>query len=388
MKPLCFVVFGDDWGAHPSSVQHLFRRIAQTSKTLWVNTLGLRPPRIDRADAARVLRKIRTWGNARTNVSNTNEFKGLDLHVIAPPMVPWMRPDVLRQVNRVSVRAMIQRATTKLGMHNPVVVTTVPNGVDGAGIAGSDTLVYYCVDDFTAWPGVDHQAAQTLEYELLNRCNLVVATSDRLVETRRCSHGPTELLAHGVDVSHLGRASDTSTVALEGIKRNKPVLGYLGLLDARLDVDLVVAVARARPDWDVVLVGPSDATPDARLSLPNIRRVGAVAYERVPEALAAFDVAMLPYVRNELTRSINPLKLREYLASGKPVVATSLPEVARFSPEIHVADDVHTFVAAVEQCLTGPRDRREARSALLASESWDARAKRFYSLCERAHNKS
>jgi glycosyltransferase involved in cell wall biosynthesis len=381
-----FIVFGDDWGAHPSSVQHLFRRVARDHRTVWVNTLGLRPPRLDRADAARVVRKLTAIakGSAKPPADDTRD-RDLDLHVVSPPMVPWMRPSPLRALNRASVRRSVEALTSRLGVRDPIVLTTVPNGVDGRGLAGARTLVYYCVDDFTNWPGVDARAAGLLEDELLTHADLVVATSAHLAATRRSRRGPTELLPHGVDVAHFGRASEASTTPLDGVRRGRPVLGYLGLLDARLDVELITAVAKRRPEWDVVFIGPHDATPDPRLALPNVRRFGAVPYAKLPEALAAFDVALLPYVRNELTRAINPLKLREYLASGRAIVATSLPEVARYAPEVHIADTPDDFIAAVERALAAPADRRAARAATLADDSWDARARRLLDLTLAAH---
>ena len=378
-----FIVFGDDWGAHPSSVQHLFKRLARTHRTLWVNTLGLRPPRLDRRDAARVVRKLRAMlgPRAEASASGPTADRDLDLHVVAPPMLPWMRPAPLRLVNRESVRLLVGREASRLGMRDPIVVTTVPNGVDGRGLAGSRCLVYYCVDDFTNWPGVDRVAASDLERELLSVCDAVLATSQNLADTRRPLHGEATLLPHGVDVEHLARACDPSTPTLPGVRRGRPVLGYLGLVDARLDVELVMGVARARPDWDLVFVGPTDTAPDPRLRGDNVRFVGAVPYERLPEAMASFDVALLPYVRSELTRSINPLKLREYLASGRPIVATSLPEVARYAPEVRLADTAEETIAAVEAALAGPSDRRADRVALLAGETWDDRARTFLDRC-------
>ncbi len=388
MAPPSFVVFGDDWGAHPSSVQHLFRRIARAHRTVWVNTVGLRPPRLDRADAARVVRKLKNIARgAAKGPPDAQHTESLDLHVVSPPMVPFMRPSPVRALNRAAVRSAVEDLAKRLDLRDPVVLTTVPNGVDGAGLAGSRTLVYYCVDDFTHWPGVDALAAATMEGELLAAAHLVVATSAHLAATRRCARGPTELLPHGVDVDHLARASDPATAPLEGVRRGRPVLGYLGLLDARLDVELVTAVARARPDWDVVFIGPSDGAPDPRLAMPNVRILPAVPYAKLPEALAAFDVAVLPYLRNELTRSINPLKLREYLASARPVVATSLPEVKRFEPDLMVADTRDDFIAAVERALGDTRDRRAERRALLADDTWDARAERLLALCLSAHTR-
>ncbi len=383
MSPRSFVVFGDDWGAHPSSVQHLFRRVARTHRTVWVNTLGLRPPRLDRNDAARVLRKLRRWGRTDTSAV-TDPAAGLDLHVVSPPMSPWAGPSVLRAFNRVSMRAAVEEALRRLGVRAPVVLTTVPNGVEGAGVGGSQAIVYYCVDDFTNWPGVDADVARRMEAELLEVAAGVIATSANLAATRRPRRGVTEVLPHGVDVAHFARASDPDTVAFPGVKRGRPVLGYLGLLDERMDVDLIARAAKRRPDWDFVFVGPTDRAPDPRLSRDNVRLLPAVPYDALPSVLAAFDVALLPYARNELTRSINPLKLREYLASGRPVVATSLPEVAACAPEVRLADDVDAFEREVDEALRGPRDRRAARAAMLAGEDWDLRAKTFLAMIERA----
>jgi glycosyltransferase involved in cell wall biosynthesis len=305
----------------------------------------------------------------------------LDLHALAPPMVPWMRPRALRALNRASVRNALVHCAAALGIERPVLVVTVPNAVDAAGALNERLLVYYCVDDFTLWPGVDRRAAEALEAELLERADIVVATSDRLAETRGRAGKPTYVLQHGVDVAHLARASSPETTPLPGIRRGRPVLGYLGLIDARTDAALLAAVARARRDWDVVLVGPVDRVPTALRAEPNVPTISAVPYARVPEALAAFDVAILPYARNDLTAAINPLKLREYLASGRPVVATPLPEVARFAPHVRLAGDAASFVREVEAALAGPRDLRAVREALLRDESWEAWAACFLGWC-------
>lgn len=373
-----FIVFGDDWGGHPSSVQHLFRRIARAHPTLWVNTVGLRPPRLDRNDASRVVRKVRRWFDPPAGQGDRSSAdEGLDLHVVSPPMSPWAGAPALRALNRLSMRVAVERAASRLGMRAPVVVTTVPNGVDGSGLAGSQALIYYCVDDFTNWPGVDAALAREMERELLEVAAGVIATSARLAETRRARRGETTILPHGVDVKHFARASDPVTTPRVGLKRGRPLLGYIGLVDERMDVDLVARAAKRRPDWDFVFVGPTDRAPDRRFERDNVRLLPAVPYAELPSVLAAFDVALLPYARNELTRSINPLKLREYLASGRPVVSTSLPEVRAYAPEVLLADDPEAFEAAVESALAGPRDRRAQRASLLAGEDWDDRAERF-----------
>src|SRR4051812_15423211 len=154
VNPPPFVVFADDWGTHPSSCQHIFRRVAREHRTLWVNTVGLRPPRLTTDDAARVVRKVQRWVRPPASSASgeaSNADAGLDLYVLAPPMVPWMRPEPVRALNRASVRRALRASAAKLGLERPVLVATVPNGIDAAGALGERTLVYYCVDDFTNW---------------------------------------------------------------------------------------------------------------------------------------------------------------------------------------------------------------------------------------------
>lgn len=349
-----------------------------------MNTIGLRPPRPNADDARRALRKVDSWLSPHHPVSPSSSqpsAASLDLHVATPPMIPWMRPRLAREVNRRSVARTLRREGERLGIHRPVLVVTVPNGIDARAVLAERTLVYYCVDDFTNWPGIDGVAADQLENELLAHADVVIATSENLAKTRTRAGLRTHVLPHGVDLTHLSKASDPETPMLDGVRRGRPVLGYLGLIDARTDYELLAGIARARRDWDIVLVGPIDQVPSGLRAEANIRAIPGVPYARVPEALASFDVAILPYARNALTDSINPLKLREYLASGRPVVSTGLPEVARFVPHVRIANNVVEFVRESAAALDGPRDQRDSRRALLASESWEARAARFLELC-------
>jgi glycosyltransferase involved in cell wall biosynthesis len=388
-----FVVFADDWGEHPSSCQHLFRRVAQRHRTVWVNTLGLRAPRLSVDDLRRGARKVRRWFETSrdtaeaANDSNANASPS-HVHVIAPPMLPWSRPSALRAVQRIALRHALAAAKEKFALDRPVIVTTLPNAVDALGVIGERRVVYYCVDDFTLWPGVDAIAARTMEEELLARADVVITTSEALRRSRTRGSNVPHSLPHGVDVDHLATASDPATDPWPGIRNGRPVLGYLGLIDERTDASLVAQIARSRPDWDIALVGPVDRVPDLLRRVSNIRLVPAVRYEQVPRVLAAFDVAILPYARNELTRAINPLKLREYLASGRPVVATPLPEVAAYSDVVHLASNAETFVAACAFAIDGPRDLRAERLPRLRNESWDARAEAFLSMCLSANDRN
>jgi glycosyltransferase involved in cell wall biosynthesis len=164
------------------------------------------------------------------------------------------------------------------------------------------------------------------------------------------------------------------------------VIGFAGnFLSNKVDFALLEAVARARPDWTMLLVGPS--RPDTadeleRLAgLANVRRVGGVPYEEMPRTVAAFDVGLIPYLENDYTRSCSPLKLFEYLAAGKPVVATGLPELRGFEPHVVVAEGVDGTLAAIDAALTMLDASRAAeRCALAARNTWETRAEHLLGL--------
>jgi glycosyltransferase involved in cell wall biosynthesis len=169
--------------------------------------------------------------------------------------------------------------------------------------------------------------------------------------------------------------SDRTPIAEELRALPKPVLGFTGLLADWVDLDLIAKLARLQPDWSIVLIGRSDVDLKIFEGLSNVHVLGHRPYQRLPEFLRGFDVALLPFVNNELTVNANPLKLREYLAAGLPVVASPIPEVARYASLVALANTAEEYRSEIQGMLargdTGPL---AARSAKMAAESWDAKA--------------
>src|SRR5262249_34937376 len=186
----------------------------------------------------------------------------------------------------------------------------------------------------------------------------------------RTHHAP-----HGVDHAHFARALDPALpVAQEVAGLQGPVLAVVGLLDWRIDTALLSALADRRPDWTLALVGPALADLRALAARPNVHLLGRLPYARLPSLLEGCAVGLIPCVGDEHTRHIDPVKLREYLSAGLPVVATALPEVTAIDPSCRIVRGVDELVGAVEAALRdgGPEARRR-RSRAMASETWDAR---------------
>jgi UDP-galactopyranose mutase len=188
-----------------------------------------------------------------------------------------------------------------------------------------------------------------------------------------------------VDVAHFNRARMAQRDPHDQAVIPHPRLGYFGVIDERMDLDLLTGVAAARPDWQLVMVGPVvKIDPAALPRAANIHYLGSKTYEQLPSYIAGWDVALLPFARNDATRFISPTKTPEYLAAGKPVVSTSIRDVVRpygIRGMARIADTTPEFVAAVQGALeSNPAERIREIDAFLARTSWDATWSRMYHL--------
>jgi hypothetical protein len=211
-----------------------------------------------------------------------------------------------------------------------------------------------------------------LEERLLRRADLVVVSSERLLEAKRALHPGAVLVRHGVDHAHFARALDPALRVPDDLAAlPRPVIGFFGLLADWIDLALVRRVADAYPHASVVLLGKVVTSTAALDGARNVHLLGRRAYRDLPAYCRGFDVAITPFVRNDLALAANPLKAREYVAAGLPNVCTDLPEL-RAVPGCTVARDAEEFVAEVGKALRdgGPDP---ARSALVRSEGWEAR---------------
>lgn len=386
-----YVVFADDWGRHPSSCQHIFRRITPQAEVLWVNTVGLRTPRLSLYDLRRSWEILSGWlipkkrtAPAGPNVDSAPKPGAGETFpaptVVRPVMLPFFHWKWAERVNQTLISRSVRKALKTFAPGKPKVLVSALPIIPGLfRESGWARKVYYCVDDFTTWPGVSGDTMQRLEQALLPHCDVVIATSVGLMETRGPKAPRAHLLTHGVDANHFGKASKKEPHALV---RNlpKPVLGMFGSFDQRVDGALLIELARRHPEGTVVAIGPVDRDLGEFASDPNIRFPGAVPYAELPACIAGFDILILPYVVDASTDKINPLKLKEYLATGKPVVTSPLPEARRLGAYCHVAEK-HAFAGAVAEALKEAghpsADRAEALASFLNRESWESKAEEF-----------
>jgi UDP-galactopyranose mutase len=248
--------------------------------------------------------------------------------------------------------------------------------------------VYDCMDELSGFTGAS-PIIRLREAELFETVDVVFTGGQSLYESKRRLHPNVHAFPSSVDVQHFAQARELLDEPADQVDIPRPRLGFFGVLDERLDRDLLDGVAAARPDWQIVMVGPVVKIEPA--SLPrraNIHYLGAKDYSELPAYLSGWDVALLPFARNDSTRFISPTKTPEYLAAGCPVVSTSIRDVVRPYGEmrlVRIADTVDTFVSAAESAMGEDRDALLTRvDTFLDGNSWDATWDRMLTVIESA----
>ncbi len=237
------------------------------------------------------------------------------------------------------------------------------------------TIVYDCMDELSAFRGAP-AILGAMEAELMSRASLVLTGGQSLFEAKRHQHDNIHPLPSSVDVAHFAQARRVAIDPPDQAGIPHPRLGFFGVIDERMDLELIDSVAAARPDWHLVLIGPVVKIDPALLpQRPNIHYLGSKDYTALPHYLAGWDVATLPFARNEATRFISPTKTPEYMAAGVPVVSTSICDVVRPYGQlglVRIADEGPAFVEACAAAMAEDASERVANSdAFLRHTSWD-----------------
>ncbi len=362
------------WQGHHELASRL---AASGDRVLFVENIGLRAPRW--ADRGRVTARLRGWSSG---VAGGGPRQVADrLWVSSPLLLPPFGPRAQRAVNRRALIPAVARAARRIGLRDPIVWTYLPTDTARDLIAAlrspGSPVVYSCLADFAALSSAAVAVAGA-ERRLLAECDLVFAQA-ALME--RCRRHAEHVVAYEPAVStELFDPARRLPAPRALADLPGPVIGYAGGLHRHVDVDLVARLARERPGWTWVLVGPRQAPLAGLERLANVRLVGALAHRELPAAIAAFDACIVPYALSAYTATVSPTKIGEYLAMGKPVVSTPIPyavDLERVAGGAVTTAGPHPeeFLAALERALVRAREADTvARCRALAAErSWTRR---------------
>jgi glycosyltransferase involved in cell wall biosynthesis len=358
------------------------RGIARHRRVLVVNSIGLRMPLPGRSThvTRRILRKLRSVAKlVRRPLPDLPQY-----YVMSPLPLPFYRSRWLRTLGAVLVRAQVRAVCLALGMRAPVIVTTLPTACDVVRPMRRRCLVFNRSDRHSEFPESDRATIERLERELLRGADHVLYVSRSLLASERALTGHrAHFLDHGVDTEHF-RRRESAELPADLAEIPEPRVGFFGALDDYLvDFDLLERVAAELPDVSLVLIGDATHPMDRFEKYSNVHWLGFRPYEQIPAYGSGFAVGIMPWLDNPWIAHANPVKLKEYLALGLPVVSTPFAEIAYYTDRVRVAPTAADFVAAIRSTLAdgGPGTPQARRDSVLGA-SWVARSDELIGLVE------
>lgn len=359
--------FSHDWTGDPLSKTHLMRVLSKDNRILWINAIANRMPTASGKDISRIFKKLKSFTEPIREVEP-------NIFVFNPLALPAYGNKTIVDLNQRSLIRQVKKAMRKLGFSNVVNMVFNPAAGMIAGKLGESELIYYCVDEYTAFTG--SAALKEIEENLFRIADLVVVSAEKLYDSKKQFNPNTHMIRHGTDWRHFRTAVDGDlAVPADIADLPRPIIGFHGLLADWVDYELIKKTAEHFRDGSVVLIGKLAVDAQEKIKVldgaPNIHLLGRKPYADLPAYCSAFDVALNPFAINELTLVANPLKVREYLAAGLPVVSTDIPEV-RVLDDVLVGVDHADFISKIESALSSAKPREQVSDAV-RHESWEAK---------------
>jgi len=377
---VCFA--GNDWWYHNRGLfcNQVMIRLAKNFRVLFVNSLGMRVPslRKDRSAAAKVARKLKSLGRFVRKISD-------ELYVFSPVSLPFFSNRLGRELNRSTIFLQLKLVMAALGFSKPIFYIACPPAYDAVKKIERRYLIYGRTDLFEEMPGVNKSYIASLDEELTKSADLVLYVNRALWKKGIDKNKNSLLIGHGVDFSLFANSASSEDIPDDIKAIPRPIIGFFGdISDKTSDMALLEFVARKLPDMSLVFVGPISADVHRLKKFRNVYFLGRKPYEQVPLYGKEFSVAIMPWNRNKWIEFCNPIKIKEYLALGKPVVTTYYPEIEPYSDLVHIAYDYDTFVSYIRKAVQ-ERDpvMVQKRRDRVRNETWDSKVEQIKAFIDR-----
>lgn len=369
-----------DWNSIRQRPQQLALRLARNHSLTYVNPVGLRSARL--SDLRRIAARVAESGFRRRSVSRAIEDKAVTPQIEMAPPFPIVSPRYLpllgsRAIDGWNRRWLFRQLEPRLADGPVVLWIGAPNLLAETLLEQTQPqlVVYDCMDRYAAFHRGRTQARiDRAERAIVERADLVFATSQGLVERLRPIASTVELLPNGVDFARFAIDRSGQPPTWRGGIAG-PVVGYHGALGDWLDYEMLAWLAQRRRDWSFVVIGPNGSRRSRIfLSQPNVHYLGPLPYAELPRHTVWFDAALVPFEQNELTRCVHPIKALEYLAAGLPTVSAPLPDLADLADIVRFADTPYEWLSAIEDCLDPAArspERIAARRGAVAHRTWN-----------------
>lgn len=362
---ICFG--GEDWWYHNRGHFdfQLMRELSARVPVLYVNSIGMRTPRPTegRMFLSRVSRKLRSLRRGLVRVNDR-------FAVLSPVAAPGRRGESL---NRSFLPWQVRRAARRVGITRPLAWIACPPAAAALDALDPAGVVYQRTDRFEAYPHVDRERIAAYDAALKRRADLTLYCSRLLYDEEREHCRGALYVDHGVDYDRFEEAGRVRREPIEVASLPRPRAGFVGDIDAEtFDPPLFVEVVRRLPEVHFLLVGAC-SLPEGWCPFPNVTMLGKRPYEAVAALMASCDVLLMPWNRSEWIRACNPIKLKEYLAVGRPIVTTPFDELRHYHGLVRIAEGPEQFADAIRAALAGDHDPAPGR-ARVARETWTAKA--------------
>jgi glycosyltransferase involved in cell wall biosynthesis len=342
----------DDWDSGlKTSKYHLALNLSRNHRVIFIESIGLRKPNVGSGrDINKIFNKFKKWSKGLRKIHE-------NLYIYTPIVMPFHNNRFMRAINSILLRGQVNSIYRKLSLKNPLYWTFMPNTA-GLFNKRNGKLIYYCVDNMSGFNGVDRHEINKMDAELTETADVVFTVSRKIYEEKKEINPNTYYMPHGVNYEHFAGGSrlglrDGMRCPLEQYRdRGRPIIGFYGLISKDwVDFGLVGYIAEKHPEWSIVMIGKVDVAKENLPQNKNIHYLGSIDYSVLPSYAHYFDVAMIPFNINELTKYCNPLKIYEYFAMGKPVVSTDIPEVRQFNGMVRIAKNQEEFIKGIEEAL-------------------------------------
>lgn len=376
---VCFA--GCDWWYHNKGLfcSQVMKKLAKDYRVLFVNSLGVRIPsfRKDRNAAKKIVRKLRSILRFLRKVNN-------GMYVLSPISLP-LGSFFGRKLNAYSVFLQVKLVSVLLRIRKPVVYIGCPPALEVIKRFGRKYLIYERTDFFEEMPGANKSYIASLDDELAKSADLVLYVNTALWRQGMNKNKNSLLIGHGVDFNLFANAVKSKHVPEDIAKIPKPIIGFFGdISDKTSDMALLEFVAESLPHMSLVFVGPISTDVNKLKRFENVHFLGQKPYDQVPFYGNEFDVAIMPWNRNRWIEFCNPIKIKEYLALGKPVVSTYYPEIEPYSDVVYIARDYDAFVSCIHEAVEehDPAKEDERRNKV-KNETWDNKVEQIKAAIEK-----
>jgi len=377
-EKLDFVCFGgeDWWYKNRGHIDmQLMKRFARLGTSLYVNSIVMQKPNLKKATAGcksfsqKLIRKTKSiFMGLRQPVAN--------FWVYSPFTLPVHHISFLRVMNETLLRFQLSIVMRRLGLHNPVVWVACPAACEVAIKMKKSKLVYQRTDRFEEYPNVDSETIRKYDLKLKANADLTIFVNSKLYneEANQCREA--FYLDHGVDYELFAKAEQSSYRPEDIVGVPNPIVGFFGAIDSHTsDIPFIEKMVELLPQMSFVFVGEASSDVTGLQKRENVWLLGKKAYEQVPHYGKCFDVAIMPWRQNRWIEVCNPIKLKEYLALGKPIVSTPFAELRKYHEFVHIAKTPQLFSECIKKALAenGP-DKIAARRKMVEKASWESKA--------------